>query len=508
MHLDAEAMAALLSSAPLPSLEHLVGCARCRRRISEVVGSREELETGQRLASSRAAETSRAILLRAVELARESEAGSLAAASEDGVLYDQLFDIAPEGRAEAIRRGRFRSLGLAEILISAAAEAAADDPPRSGDLAGLAAAVLERLEEQPGKNRLEALASCHLGEAERRRARPDIADDFFRQSADGLREEPLTVAERVPLCRFWAALRREQGRLDEALGLLNRGAALAEELGAFEDWAWIRLAVGWIFLEELEPERARLPLIEARAEFESGDIGGLLSALQALALVYAELGEEELREEVEVALEKLRTAGLLDEVRFLWIRAQILARLGRRVSAISTLEEVLNRRVKEGPGHEAALAGLEIADLLVEDGDDPVVPGALEEIAGRLEAMTPDQLPSHLRAALLFALRFAKGKRGAFREVLLSAAAYVERGRFNPAVAFHPLAEPDLLLGWRELTSQQRRQAASAAGVEVDRLGEPRNREDLRLISWTHEALTGARIELPDPLPNRGGEAS
>jgi hypothetical protein len=164
--------------------------------------------------------------------------------------------------------------------------------------------------------------------------------------------------------------------------------------------------------------------------------------------------------------------------------------------------------VKEGPGYEAALVSLEIAGLLVEDGDDPVVPGVLEGVAGRLEAMTPDRLPLHLSAVLLFAVRFAKGRKGAFREVLLSAAAYVERGRFNPAVAYHPLAEPDLLLGWRELTPPQRRQAASAAGVEVDHLGEPRNRDDLRLISWTHEALTGARIELPDPLPNRGGEAS
>ena len=35
------------------------------------------------------------------------------------------------------------------------------------------------------------------------------------------------------------------------------------------------------------------------------------------------------------------------------------------------------------------------------------------------------------------------------------------------------------------------------AGVELDRNGYPESSEDHLLIAWTHEALTGQRIQLP-----------
>jgi hypothetical protein len=43
--------------------------------------------------------------------------------------------------------------------------------------------------------------------------------------------------------------------------------------------------------------------------------------------------------------------------------------------------------------------------------------------------------------------------------------------------------------------------------VGVDAAGEPRSREDLRLISWTHEALTGVRIEIPEGPGDDDGTA-
>jgi hypothetical protein len=81
--------------------------------------------------------------------------------------------------------------------------------------------------------------------------------------------------------------------------------------------------------------------------------------------------------------------------------------------------------------------------------------------------------------------------------VLLSAAAYVERARFNPAYPFHPTPEPERSMLWRDLTRSQRRQAAASADVQVDQDGFPASVENLFLISWTHEALTGVRLQLP-----------
>jgi hypothetical protein len=76
-------------------------------------------------------------------------------------------------------------------------------------------------------------------------------------------------------------------------------------------------------------------------------------------------------------------------------------------------------------------------------------------------------------------------------------------GASIPQKVFHPTSDPDLFLIWRDLTLRQRRQAAEAAMVGVDAAGEPRSREDLGLLSWTHEALTGVRIEIPE---GRGGD--
>jgi tetratricopeptide (TPR) repeat protein len=180
---------------------------------------------------------------------------------EAGLNSRDLLAVAPEARHEAIAsQARFRDLTLAESLLALARESAADDPLGSRHLAGLAMAILESLAASARASRLQAEASGLLGEAERRSGRLDLAEDFFKDAAHSLRDQPLILESRVRLCRWWAALRQEQGRVDEALGLLERASTLAEELGEFRELALSRLAYGWLLLEELDSEGAILPL--------------------------------------------------------------------------------------------------------------------------------------------------------------------------------------------------------------------------------------------------------
>ena len=346
-----------------------------------------------------------------------------------------------------------------------------------------------------------AAATVLLAEVERRVGRPEVAEDLLKQAVVELQDEPLTLEARVSMCRSWAALRRDQGRLDEALALLERAAAIAEELGSYEELAHLRLTEGWLLLEELEPERALLPLHEALAHLESAeDPHALLSTFQALARVYAEIGDHNRLADVETRIEALgpRFSDPLDQVLVRWVQARIHRARSQREAAIALLEEVFHRLAAEGPGHEAALAGLELARCLAEAAEGATRSDALRGIAGVLADLSPGRLPSHLLAPIRFALRLAAQREGAFQDALLSASVYVERGRFNPQRVFHPTSDPDLFLLWHDLTPRQRQQAAEAAGVGVDAAGEPRSREDLRLISWTHEALTGVRIEIPE----------
>jgi tetratricopeptide (TPR) repeat protein len=514
VHLDPEAMGTLLSAVPSEPLAHLLACARCRRRLSGLVvdlGSREEgLDAeGMVPAVEASPATSQRVLLRAIELAQAREGRE--EAEEDRRHFDELLRLAPDQRTSAIgSQRRFQTLGLAEILVSAARQDLDEDPRRSRHLAGLGVFLLDRLEESAGSRQLGAAATVLLAEVERRVGRPDVAEDLLKQAAVELQDEPLVLEARVSLCRTWAALRRDQGRLDEALALLERASAIAEELGSYQELARLRLTEGWLLLDELEPERALLPLREALAHFESAeDPHALLSVLQAFALVYAETHDDDRLADVETRIEALglRFSDPLDQVRVRWVHARIHRARSQREAAIALLEEVFHRLAAEGPGHEAALAGLELARSLAEAEEGATRPDALRGIAGVLADLPPDRLPSHLVAPILFALRLAAQREGAFQDALLAASAYVERGRFNPERVFHPTSNPDLFLLWHDLTPRQRRQAAEAAMVGVDAAGEPRSREDLRLISWTHEALTGVRIEIPEGLGGDDGTA-
>jgi tetratricopeptide (TPR) repeat protein len=308
MHLDAEAFEALLSALPGKPLRHLLTCARCRRRINAVLfdldSPEEEVvsalgedggDSGAISSAGRpgAPAFQEALLLRALELA-EAEGQKHPESPEAQGSFRDLLAVPPELRLEAIAtQPRFHDLAVAEILLAAARESASDNPLRCRHLAGLVTAILEALGETARGSRLQAEASGLLGEAERRSGRLDLAEDFFKEAAYGLRNQPLILESRVRLCRSWAALRQEQGRVDEALGLLERASTVAEELGGFRELALSRLAYGWLLLDELDTERAILPFQEALSLLDSEvDLHPIFSALHGLALACAELGDD------------------------------------------------------------------------------------------------------------------------------------------------------------------------------------------------------------------------
>jgi tetratricopeptide (TPR) repeat protein len=326
----------------------------------------------------------------------------------------------------------------------------------------------------------------------------EAANDFLESAAVEIQGEPLNSTVRARFCRTGAALRADQGRLDEALALLSRASSIYENHGAFEALTQTYLAEGLLFIEELEFEQAFRALRSALTLADSTAQPQLtLAILQALALTCADLGRGESLAEVVEALDALGPLlpQPLGALRIAWTKAEVDWRLDGTSTAIPRLRKIFSTLLKEAPAVEAATAALELARMQLHD------PPSLANLQTLLFSLKPlaleGKLPPPLWATLSFALGFVQLGEGYAGEVLDAAIRYLKRAQFNPELPFHPLDQPEELLSWNEVPEDLRTATAQAAGVELED-GEPESLQDRDLLAWTHEALHGVRVQFPD----------
>ena len=282
---------------------------------------------------------------------------------------------------------------------------------------------------------------------------------------------------------------------------LFRACALFEENGEFDELAEARLEEGLILLEELEHERALAALREALPLVDSAAYPRLaVAVLHALALTCADLGRSESLRQVLEALDALRKVlpDRLDGVRIRWIRAQVEWRLGNLKPAIERLQRVFAALLEGGaPATETATAALELARMHV-DKHPGSPPSTYHDLLLALEPLAREgRLAAPLWEVSSFALGFAQKGKGYSAEVLDRAIRHLQVAQYNPELPFHPLSDPKDVVSWRELPEAARRAASLSAGVELVR-GEPGAPGARNLLAWTHEALTGVRIQFPD----------
>jgi pterin-4a-carbinolamine dehydratase len=162
------------------------------------------------------------------------------------------------------------------------------EPERSEELARLALLIAARPHPARLVGRAEAVKArglCLMGNARRLLGDLHHAEESLRRAAYHLLGPPESD-ERARYCRLLALLRRDQGRGQEAVGLLWRATRIYGELGDRTAEGECMAVLGFFFLERDEPERAAGPLRRSREVLEGRGSPELLEQVRrALAAV-------------------------------------------------------------------------------------------------------------------------------------------------------------------------------------------------------------------------------
>jgi tetratricopeptide (TPR) repeat protein len=331
----------------------------------------------------------------------------------------------------------FRSWAVAELLCEQSERAAADSAERALELAELARFVAERT---PGgevwRLRLQGYAWAFIGNA--RRVGGDLrgADRAFAQARTlweaGAAALP-GLLDAARLLDLEASLRRAQRRFAEAIELLDRALAASTVPSTRAGCVLLKKAFTY---EQMGDCEGAITALERAASFVDGKKEPRsLFALRfnlAVNLCHLERYAEAaplVAQARELAIE-LRND--LDLSRVLWLEARVLAGLGRRTEAIAALRQVRDDFAARGHAYDAALATLNLAVLLLEDGRTAEVQALAREMVPIFESLGIDR--EALAAVRLFSQ--AGQQAAATAELARRLLRFLERARHDPALRF------------------------------------------------------------------------
>jgi tetratricopeptide (TPR) repeat protein/DNA-binding XRE family transcriptional regulator len=290
-----------------------------------------------------------------------------------------------DARRERIRNAEdYQTWAMVEALAHESERAAADQPAKAIQWAELALFTVPFV---PGpdnrRQRLEGCATFYLANALRVGNDLDDSDAAFRRAwalwKEGKADDFLPLDE-GNLLDLEASLRREQRRFQEALALHEQALAVSPETG--------RILLNKAFTQEqmgeaeasIETLRRAQPYIEA-----SGTPRDIFGLRFNLALGLWHLGQFSAAEDL---IQGVRDAALhlgneLDLTRTLWMEARLDGSLGRTVKADAALTQVFEDLIARTLPYDAALAGMDLAVLHLEQGNTREV----MSLALRMEAV-------------------------------------------------------------------------------------------------------------------------
>jgi tetratricopeptide (TPR) repeat protein len=506
-HPGARQLRTLLAGLPAdlgPTLRHLLSCRHCLWRLLLVADDEDQGDTGPPAAAKleppeapppdlRAERISDREAERRLRRERDREAAPAALA--------ELL-LLPESDRKPILEiePRFASPAVAELLLGVAADAARTEPRQAAALARLALAVAERVDRSDfGEQTVLALQLegwSRLAEARWQSGEIGAAELALGAATLPAEALPIDAPERATYCRVAAALRADEGKPDEALGLLQRAAQICRHHHDHPQLGEV-LAEQGCLLVELDPASALAPLRQAAALVDPAvSSWTALRLRQAMALAYAELDQHTTAREILRGSRQLLHEGLdhpLDQLRYAWTEARILERLGEDRKALRLFRAVAAGFARAGRAFEAALALLDGAELLVLVPRRPEELEALQALCARLTKL----LPRTPILALILALRLAGREEFPAPRLLHYVRAYLQAVRRHPDLPYTPSRGPVAAVVWDRLAPDERREICQQAGVLGAVASYPAREvgADLRdLLGWSHQELTATEI--------------
>jgi tetratricopeptide (TPR) repeat protein len=345
---------------------------------------------------------------RSSEILDEQLPGLLQEIDEAASLLAEMLGTPGPERRELLASGvRFRSLQLCQLLEERSREAWFSDPARAVQLADLAVAVAERLDEAhyglPLAEDARASAWAHLGNASRIAADLHRAEEALQAAEDHQRRSGGDAYTEALILSFKASLRTTQGRYDEAARLLDgaitvyRQARDRHEEGRAIIKKGTTLGYAGRHREAARLIRRGLTRIDLVQEPRL-----LVAARHNLILFMTDGG---LYQEAEDSLAETRRLYVelgerMNLVRLRWLEGKLARELGRPEEAETALKEARDAFLADDIAIDAALVSLDLAILYMQRGATT----ALKDLAAEMRPIfeSGDVHPEALAAVLLF----------------------------------------------------------------------------------------------------------
>ena len=350
-----------------------------------------------------------------------------------GELWFRLKDLG-EGQALAVVRiaREFQSWALVERLCEESVVQASRNVERAGFLARLAREVAERIQGSEGwRRRVWAFAVAHIANALRVAGKLKAAAFLFEEAWRlwHAGADPDALLDPGRLLDLEASLRRAQRRFDEALALLERARSVSRCPGH------TLISKGFTLEVMGEYERAIETLLEAETLPDVQADPRLRSILQGnLALDFCHVGR--FGEAAQLARQVRESAGEMgDTIRLLrvtWIEGRIAAGQGRTEEALTLLAHARQEFADRNMGYDVALALLEEAALLLDEGRTAEVKELTRDLPAVFEA-------EEVHREALAALRLfheAAGREAATAELARRVLRYLFRARHDEGFRF------------------------------------------------------------------------
>jgi transcriptional regulator with XRE-family HTH domain len=357
--------------------------------------------------------------------------------SQAGELWQALQGLSPGQRLTAVETDRkYWSWPLVEKICAESTRAAAHRADRAMELAKLALRIAELVPaSEPWSSRLQGYAWAFVANA--RRVQGDLpgAEEAFLRS-DHLWETgapaDFGLLDASRLLDLKASLRSYQGRVDEALILLDQALQVTKTSEA-QGRILIKKANALRFVESYKRSNDALRKAETLIQQKPDP---RLSLVVRFTLV-ANLLQLGGYEEAETLLPEVRelAAGLgneLDLVRVLWLEGRVLAGLKRPQEALPTLEQVRRYFTASQIAYDAALVSLEVAVFYLENARTGEVKRLVEEMLWIFKGQGVHQ--EALAALRLFCE--AARREEATADLARRVVHYLVKARNNPGLRF------------------------------------------------------------------------